>query len=171
VNYGEIFQFYREVKADCTCFVCSKHLAPETYGDNPLFGDHQSFVEFHHVKREDKTGTVFGLMNAGTSGGWVLNELLKCVPLCSNHHKLYHFKENLRDDTFLGTFMDFTKDEEYLGMRKHWDTYVHGLAPAKVHQDFYENVVPTRKWESLTEEDPQTHCYRNKNGLIYTINI
>lgn len=52
--------------------------------------DHR-VMEFHHVK--DKKYDIGRMANRGYSWETIKKEIDKCIPLCSNCHRIVHYKE------------------------------------------------------------------------------
>jgi len=52
--------------------------------------DHR-VLEFHHLN--DKKYTVARMPAKGYSWQTILNEIQKCIPLCSNCHRILHYKQ------------------------------------------------------------------------------
>ena len=48
-------------------------------------------IDFHHLK--DKDGEVSSFAHQGYSWKRVLKEIDKCIPLCSNCHRIHHSEE------------------------------------------------------------------------------
>ena len=48
-------------------------------------------IDFHHLK--DKDGGVSAFAHQGYSWKRVLKEIDKCIPLCSNCHRIHHSEE------------------------------------------------------------------------------
>lgn len=51
--------------------------------------DHR-VIEFHHVK--DKKYNISRMASRGYCWETILNEIKKCIPLCSNCHRIIHYE-------------------------------------------------------------------------------
>lgn len=69
-------KWLRELKNRSSCYACTEN--------------HPAVLEFHHVRAEDKKGTLSHLARKGASLKHLEDELAKCVCLCSNCHKKVH---------------------------------------------------------------------------------
>tara|TARA_R100001530_G_scaffold58231_1_gene42306 strand:- start:532 stop:789 length:258 start_codon:yes stop_codon:yes gene_type:complete len=52
--------------------------------------DHR-VLEFHHLK--DKDESISRMVNTGYGWKRIQNEITKCIPLCSNCHRIEHWKK------------------------------------------------------------------------------
>jgi len=52
--------------------------------------DHR-VLEFHHLK--DKDESISRMVNTGYGWKRIQNEIKKCIPLCSNCHRISHYRE------------------------------------------------------------------------------
>lgn len=98
-------KMYKERKQDAINLIKStRKMECVECGYNKSF----SALDFHHVKKEDKKHGIHSLMNSVTKV-WktenidtLLNELKKCVILCSNchreHHAVYDFNIKPNED-------------------------------------------------------------------------
>ena len=75
----EIKRWMTEYKSQLSCEYCGF--------DNPLA------LEFHHVK-DKKRKNVSYLAAFGASKETILEEIDKCIVLCSNCHQIKHFTDN-----------------------------------------------------------------------------
>jgi len=57
------------------------------------YGEHFCAIEFHHVDPITKMETISRLMKNKPTPK-LINELKKCIPVCSNCHKVIHFGSN-----------------------------------------------------------------------------
>jgi len=57
--------------------------------------DHPATVEFHHVSDEKKDRAVSQMVVDGLSKERILEEIQKCIVLCSNCHAKVHYEANL----------------------------------------------------------------------------
>ena len=75
-------QEWWEYKAGLSCFFC---------GFN-----HPAVIDFHHPKNSGETKVSYYVQQ----GRWkkAYEEVEKCIPLCSNCHRIYHYDERKKDD-------------------------------------------------------------------------
>lgn len=73
-----IAQWLRDYKKTLSCIKC---------GDNRHY-----LIDFHHKDKSEKTFNVSDLKKRAISS--MLIEIEKCVPLCSNCHREFHYLEN-----------------------------------------------------------------------------
>lgn len=55
--------------------------------------DHPAALDFHHVERKTTNRKVHNLVKDGHSKNRILEEIDKCVVLCSNCHRVHHHDE------------------------------------------------------------------------------
>lgn len=103
--------WFRAIKASAKCTCC-----PES---DPCV------LEFHHVNPSSKTFTISHMVNQGMAYNKILDELRKCVPLCSNCHKKVHAGRIMLErlgashDQDVGVLkMQFTKVAGQVGVAK-----------------------------------------------------
>ena len=76
---GEIKQWFKDLKSQLKCERCSE--------------SHPGCLEFHHLDPADKE---INLSEAVANKGWskekIVNELQKCIVLCSNCHRKLHWE-------------------------------------------------------------------------------
>jgi hypothetical protein len=72
--------WWREFKKGFRCSKCGE--------------DHPACIDFHHVK--DKTMNVSKLLTYGNKKR-IVEEVKKCIPLCSNCHRKHHYEERKRE--------------------------------------------------------------------------
>ena len=65
-----------------------KQLACVTCGHN-----HPAALDFHHVEQKKSNRKVHKLVSDGNTKKRILEEIDKCVVLCSNCHRTYHHDE------------------------------------------------------------------------------
>lgn len=51
-------------------------------------------LDFHHINPEEKDDTISGLLIRGCSKKRILMEIEKCDILCSNCHRILHYRKN-----------------------------------------------------------------------------
>lgn len=54
---------------------------------------HPAAIDFHHVEPEKKENNIFAMVHNGFTVEKIKKELEKCIPLCSNCHRILHFEE------------------------------------------------------------------------------
>ena len=52
--------------------------------------DDHRVLEFHHTGEKD--GNISRMVNTGYGWNRIKNEIKKCIPLCSNCHRIEHYK-------------------------------------------------------------------------------
>ena len=57
--------------------------------------DHR-VIEFHHTDPSNKTATVARLLSRGKGSERIKREVNKCIPLCANCHRIFHYEEKRR---------------------------------------------------------------------------
>ena len=77
----EMAIWFRKIKANHKCVLCRE-------------GD-ASCIEFHHINKDDKNFTISDSIRNGYSKQRILEELAKCIPICSNCHKKIHKNERI----------------------------------------------------------------------------
>lgn len=75
----DISLWFREVKKSLSCERC---------GDS-----HPACLDFHHLDPSEKDFTISMAGGQGYSKNRILNEISKCIVLCSNCHRKLHFAE------------------------------------------------------------------------------
>lgn len=55
--------------------------------------DHPAALDFHHVERKKSNRKVHELVGDGNTKKRILEEIEKCVVLCSNCHRVHHHDE------------------------------------------------------------------------------
>lgn len=54
---------------------------------------HPAIIDFHHVIRDKTKRSVNDLVNSKHNYRAAMEEIKKCIPLCSNCHRILHWKE------------------------------------------------------------------------------
>lgn len=93
------------------CCSCNKEFQKQIYDRNKKViddwkmqgcakcGDKRIYIiDAHHINPETKTNTVVKL-KINSSIQRILEELSKCIPLCANCHREFHFLESLQNIT------------------------------------------------------------------------
>ena len=57
--------------------------------------DHPATLDFHHVERHRSNKKVYYLVSNGHHWPRIMDEVKKCIVLCSNCHRVTHFNERL----------------------------------------------------------------------------
>jgi hypothetical protein len=57
--------------------------------------DHPAALDFHHVERKKNNKKVNELVSDGHTKKRILEEIAKCVVLCSNCHRVHHHEERV----------------------------------------------------------------------------
>lgn len=76
----EFRQWYIELKKKYKCADCVEN--------------HPACIDFHHLDKQTKLGTVSQLASAGHPKEVILEEIEKCIPLCANCHRKRHCHED-----------------------------------------------------------------------------
>jgi ArsR family metal-binding transcriptional regulator len=72
--------FYNDYKSRLKCAKC---------------GESKSYMlDMHHVNTEDKVNEIYIMIQRGYTIEKIKEELEKCIPLCANHHREFHYLEN-----------------------------------------------------------------------------
>lgn len=69
--------WYVALKNSSPCIVCEE--------------DYPRVIELHHKHPDDKVDTVVSLVKGNKPFDEIISETHKCLPLCSNCHKKYHW--------------------------------------------------------------------------------
>lgn len=54
------------------------------------YNTHPVALDFHHIKPDTKVATISAMINAKVTEPKLLNEIEKCIVVCSNCHRLLH---------------------------------------------------------------------------------
>jgi hypothetical protein len=76
-----------------------KQLACVTCGHN-----HPAALDFHHVEQKKSNRKVHKLVSDGNTKKRILEEIDKCVVLCSNCHRVHHEEERENKRKIVATF-------------------------------------------------------------------
>ena len=78
----EIKEWFRELKQTFNCARCG------------ISGEEAPWIiEFHHVNADEKADIVSYLVSNAYGRDRILEEINKCEALCSNCHRIHHFRE------------------------------------------------------------------------------
>ena len=92
-KYQEKKQEINEIKSNCCCAKC---------------GESRGYVlDFHHINPETKENTIARLTSNSYRIDKVYDEMKKCIVLCANCHREFHYLETLDSEFTL---------EQYLGV-------------------------------------------------------
>lgn len=90
LKYAERQKSIEEIKTNLRCAKC---------------GESRGYVlDFHHKNPEEKDSAVSRLISNNATEEHILNEINKCVVLCANCHREFHYlenKENITIDEYL----------------------------------------------------------------------
>lgn len=75
---NDISDWFLNIKSKLKCEVCGF--------------SHVACLDFHHINGDDKELEVSTLVHSGNKKR-ILEEIKKCVVLCSNCHRIHHFNE------------------------------------------------------------------------------
>ena len=90
-EYDKKIEWYNNYKATCSCAKC---------GETKPY-----MLDFHHKDRDLKKDVVFNLIRNGYVLETIKEEIDKCIPLCANHHREFHFLEG-RDGITLEEYLE-----------------------------------------------------------------
>lgn len=91
-QYQKRKQIVQELKSNCSCAKC---------------GDTRGYVlDYHHIDPNVKDATVARLTSNSTKIETALAEIEKCIVLCANCHREFHYLQQQNSDLTI---------EEYLG--------------------------------------------------------
>ena len=124
-HYSLIKSWYRLLKAKCECATCKKH------------GVHiDDTIELHHIDRTTKTDTVSNMVYQLAPLSIIMNETLKCIPLCKSHHTDYHKHET--NNIFTKENYNFIGDSKYLSAKEEFDANAWLLAPTVMKERYIQ---------------------------------
>ena len=84
-KYKEKKQDIEEIKNTLTCKKC---------------GDNRPYVlDFHHLKSKEKKEEISKLLSSNASWETIINEMEKCIILCANCHREFHYLEKEKNIT------------------------------------------------------------------------
>lgn len=79
-KYQEKKEIVQEIKSNFSCAKC---------------GDTRGYVlDFHHIEPNEKEATVARLTSNSSNLTKVYDEIKKCIVLCSNCHREFHYLQN-----------------------------------------------------------------------------
>lgn len=81
----------QEIKSKCKCEKC---------------GDSRGYVlDFHHIDPKTKIDTIARLTSSNRNKEIVQKEIEKCIVLCSNCHREYHYLQKRNEDLDIETYI------------------------------------------------------------------
>ena len=84
-QYAERKQLVEKIKSECGCAKC---------------GDKRSYVlDFHHLDPKEKDYTIARITSNSTKMDTIKKEIEKCVVLCANCHREFHYLEEKQNIT------------------------------------------------------------------------
>ena len=93
-KYQQKKQIVQDLKSQYTCAKC---------------GDSRGYVlDFHHIDPDKKEQTVARMTSNNYQLNKVYNEIQKCIVLCANCHREFHYLNNLNKDF---TIEDYLKKD------------------------------------------------------------
>lgn len=97
-HYSIITSWYKLIKNESECPTCN------------IYGvDLKAPIEYHHLERSTKCDTIANMVYHRAPLQLIMNETLKCMPLCKNHHSDYHRHE--RDKEFVDEWYNFNNKD------------------------------------------------------------
>ncbi len=81
----EISSWFSNYKKQCVCSICGE--------SNPIT------LDFHHLDPSLKKDSVSDMVVNGYGIETIKKEIDKCVVLCTNHHRLYHYEQDIYSKT------------------------------------------------------------------------
>lgn len=91
-KYQEKKNIVQELKSQCRCAKC---------------GDNRGYVlEYHHVNPEEKENTIARLTSNNYTLDKVYDEIQKCIVLCANCHREFHYLNSKDKDFVLEKYLE-----------------------------------------------------------------
>ena len=91
-KYQEKKNIVQELKSQCKCAKC---------------GDDRGYVlEYHHVNPEEKEYTIARLTSNNYTLDKVYDEIQKCIVLCANCHREFHYLNSNDKDFILEKYLE-----------------------------------------------------------------
>lgn len=66
--------------------------------------NHPAIIDFHHIDPSKKDFGISSMFKKGKNENEIREEIEKCIPLCSNCHRIFHYlekKENINIEEYL----------------------------------------------------------------------
>ena len=91
-KYQEKKEIIQELKSKCKCAKC---------------GDSRGYVlDYHHINPKEKETTIARMTSNNYELNKVYNEIEKCVVLCSNCHREFHYLNNKNSSLSLEQYLN-----------------------------------------------------------------
>ena len=91
IQYQKRKQIVQDIKSNCACAKCG-----ETRG---------YVLDYHHVDPNEKDNTIARLTSNSTKIENVLEEVKKCIVLCANCHREYHYLQQLNNELTIDDYL------------------------------------------------------------------
>lgn len=90
-QYAEKQQMVQELKAQCKCAKC---------------GESRGYVlDYHHINPEEKENIVARMISNNYTLDSVFDEIEKCIVLCANCHREFHYLNKRNPDLTLEAYL------------------------------------------------------------------
>ena len=90
-KYQEKKEEVQEIKSECRCVKC---------------GDSRGYVlDFHHINPDEKENTIARMTSNNYQLDKVYNEIKKCIVLCANCHREFHYLQNKNSNFTLEEYL------------------------------------------------------------------
>jgi len=80
-RYLMLRSWFDEMKSEMKCVICKEGMS--------------QCLDFHHLDPAEKEHPIAKMVNQGYGKDAIMGEIEKCIVLCSNHHRLWHYEEEL----------------------------------------------------------------------------
>lgn len=90
-KYQEKKNIVQELKSQCKCAKCGE--------------DRGYVLEYHHINPEEKENTIARLTSNNYTLDKVYDEIQKCIVLCSNCHREFHYLNNQNANFTLADYL------------------------------------------------------------------
>lgn len=90
-KYQEKKEEVQEIKSECRCAKC---------------GDSRGYVlDFHHINPDEKENTIARMTSNNYQLDKVYDEIKKCIVLCANCHREFHYLQNKNSNFTLEEYL------------------------------------------------------------------
>lgn len=90
-KYQEKKEEIQEIKSECRCVKC---------------GDSRGYVlDFHHINPDEKENTIARMTSNNYQLDKVYDEIKKCIVLCANCHREFHYLQNKNSNFTLEEYL------------------------------------------------------------------
>ena len=90
-KYQEKKEEIQEIKSECQCAKC---------------GDSRGYVlDFHHINPDEKENTIARMTSNNYQLDKVYDEIKKCIVLCANCHREFHYLQNKNSNFTLEDYL------------------------------------------------------------------